>query len=185
MEPIEIVAQVIGLVAMAMNVLSYQQKSQKGVIGCQLLGSALFTVNFLLLGATMGAVLNGLGIVRALVYMHKERTKAHKLAWVFAFSAAFILSYVLTFTLFGKEPGTVNLIVEILPVIAMIATTISFRCKGAAAIRMFGIVSSPLWLTYNIINFSVGAICCEVLNLISILIGIIRFDISKGGKKDA
>ena len=87
-----------------------------------------------------------------------------------------ILSYILTFTAFGKEPTGFNLIVEFLPVIGMTATTISFRLSDAKAIRKYGLISSPSWLIYNIANFAIGAICCEVLSLISIVIGMIRLD---------
>ena len=76
-----------------------------------------------------------------------------------------------------------NLLIESLPVIGMILTTISFRFTEAKTIRRFGIFNSPMWLTYNIANFSVGAICCEVMNLISIVVGMIRFDIKKKSKK--
>ena len=36
MEPIEIIAQVVSIVAMAMNIISYQNKSQRAVITFQL-----------------------------------------------------------------------------------------------------------------------------------------------------
>ena len=44
------------------------------------------------------------------------------------------------------------------------------------AIRKYALISSPLWLIYNIANFSIGAIICEVLSLCSILVGMLRLD---------
>lgn len=172
----DLFAQIIGLFAMAFNILSYQRKTRLGVIGFQLIGSALFAVNFFLLGATVGALLNVLSAIRAVVFMNKERLRADHPAWLIGFTAAYLASYVLTFTAFGKEATAANLIAEFLPVIGMIATTISFRFTDAKAIRRFGLISSPCWLAYNLVTGSIGAICCEVLSLGSVLLGIWRLD---------
>lgn len=171
-----VAAQVVGLFAMAFNILSYQQKSRKGVITFQLAGSFLFCANFFMLGATVGGILNGIGAVRAIVFLNKDKLHADRLPWLLGFTAAYIVSYVLTFTVLGKEATAANLIIELLPVIGMIATTISFRYTDARTIRRYGLISSPSWLIYNIANFAIGAILCEVLSLCSIVIGMFRFD---------
>ena len=61
----------------------------------------------------------------------------------------------------------------------MTATTISYRLTDAKAIRRYGLISSPCWLVYNIANFSIGAILCEILSLGSIVLGILRLDKQK------
>ena len=180
-----IAAQIIGVLAMAFNIWSYQQKQQKYIIALQLFGSLLFTAHFFMLGAYMGGLLNAVGIVRALVFLYKDKLKSQHVLWLVAFILAYILSYFLTFTLFKKEFTLINSIVEILPVIGMTATTIAFRCKTAKSTRLLGLVSSPAWLIYNIVNLSIGAICCEVFSLISIIIGLIRLDKMKTGDYDA
>jgi len=172
----ELIAQVIGLAAMAFNISSYQRKSRMGVIGFQLWGSVLFALNFYLLGATVGAMMNVLSAVRAVVFLNREKFRANHPAWLVGFVAAFLASYVLTFTAFGKDATFKNLLVEFLPVIGMTATTISFRYTDAKTIRRFGLVSSPSWLIYNLFAGSLGAIACEVLSLGSILLGIWRMD---------
>lgn len=178
----ELIAQIIGLFAMAFNILSYQQKTRKDAIAFQLAGSALFAVNFFLLGAFVGAILNVISAIRAVVFIHKETLRADHPVWLIGFVITYLASYVLTFTLFGKEPAAVNFIVEFLPVIGMTATTISFRLTDAKAIRKYALISSPSWLVYNIANFAIGAICCEILSLCSIIVGIVRFD--RNGKTD-
>ena len=179
MKPIEIIAQLIGIAAMAFNILSYQQKTRTGAISFQLAGASLFAVNFFLLDAVVGGMLNVIGAIRSIVFLNKEKLHANHPAWFAGFTAAYLASYILTFTLFSKEPTAVNLIVEFLPVIGMVALTISYRLSDARAIRRFGLISSPSWLIYNISNLSIGAICCEVLSLGSIIIGILRLDRSQ------
>lgn len=175
----ELTAQIIGIFAMGFNILSYQQKTRSRAIAFQLGGALLFSVNFFMLGAIVGGILNVVAAIRAVVFLNKEKLKADRLSWLFGFTAVYMLSYVLTFTLFGKEATLVNLIVEFLPVIGMTATTVSFRLSDAKAIRRYGLISSPSWLVYNIANFSIGAIACEVLSLGSILLGMFRLDRNK------
>ena len=175
----DFIAQAIGIVAMLFNILSYQQKTSKGVIIMQLFGGALFSINFFMLGATVGGILNAIAVLRAIVFANKEKLRADNIAWLIVFVGLFVTSYVLTFTLFGKVFTLSSAVLELLPVIAMTATTISFRINTASVIRKYGLISSPSWLIYNICNFALGAIICEAVSLVSIFIGMIRFDIKK------
>lgn len=177
MTTFDLIAQAVGIVAMAFNILSFQQKTHKTVITFQLFGSILFAVNFFMLGATVGGILNLVGTLRAIVFMNREKLRADHIGWLIFFTILYISSYILTFTVFGREMTLFNGIIELLPVIAMTATTVSFRLQNARAIRLFGLLSSPSWLIYNIVNFAVGAIICEVLSLCSIVIGLFRYDI--------
>ena len=179
MLPLEIAAQAVSIVAMAFNIFSYQNKRQRGVILFQLFGSGLFAVSFFILGAFVGGLLNLIGVVRAIVFMNKEKLRTHHPLWLIGFVTVYLLSYLLTFTVFGKEPTAAHLIVEFLPVVGMTATTISFQREKAATVRRYGLISSPSWLVYNVVSGSLGAILCEVFSLISILIGIWRLDIQK------
>jgi len=176
MTPTEIIAQIIGIIAMAFNILSYQGKKQQTVIACQLAGGAFFAVNFLLLDATVGAILNVIAVIRAVVFLFKDKLRATHPAWFAGFCLSYIAVYVLTFTVLQKEPTPFNLIIELLPVIGMIALNIGFIKKTAGAVRKSGLVSSPAWLIYNIVAGSWGAIICETISLFSIVIGMLRHD---------
>ena len=81
MKPTEIAAQFIGIAAMAFNIFSYQRKSQKSVITFQLFSAAFFATNYFLLGAVIGGILNIIGIVRAVVFLFKEKLKADHIAY--------------------------------------------------------------------------------------------------------
>ena len=176
MTPIEIIAQISGIIAMVFNILSYQGKSKNTVIAFQLIGGMLFAVNFLMLGATIGGILNIIATVRAVIFLFKDKFKADHIAWLFAFATVYVLIYILNFTVLGKEPTVYNLVIEVLPVIGMLALNIGFRLKNAGGIRRCGLISSPAWLIYNIAVGSWGAIICEAFTLISIFIGMLRHD---------
>lgn len=177
----EMIAQGIGIVAMIFNILMFQNKTSKGAIAFQLIGASLFAVNFFMLGATVGGLMNIIAVVRNLVFLYRERLHADHPAWLAAFIAAYLGAYVLTFTVFGKEWNAANAVLEFLPVIAMTAATVSYRYEDAAVIRRYGLVASPTWLVYNSANVAIGAIVCESLSIASIVIGMLRLDREKKG----
>lgn len=176
MTPTEIIAQAFGLAAMVFNVLSYQGKKQSTVIAMQMCGSILFAVNYLMLGATVGGILNMICIVRAVVFLFKDKLRTDHPLWMVGFILTYIAVYVLSFTVFEKEVTVFNLIIEVLPVIGMVALTVGYRLKRAADVRKCGLISSPSWLIYNIAAGSWGATICEILALVSIVVGMFRHD---------
>lgn len=180
---IDYVAQAIGIVAMAMNIFSYQMKSKKGIIAMQFFGTMLFSVSFLMLGAYTGGLLNFIGMIRSAVFLNGERLNAKHPLWLVGFEAAYVASYVLTFAVFGKELSALNVVLEFLPLVGMTATTVSFRMNEARNVRALGLVSSPSWLIYNIFNKAVGGAVCEIVSLVSIIVGILRHDLKRTNVK--
>lgn len=176
MEIKDIIAQGIGILAMVFNILSYQGKKQKTVIALQLIGGALFAVNFWMIGAKIGGILNVIAVIRAVLFLFKDKVKADSIFWLIGFILSYIAVYVLTFTVFGTELTPWHLVRELLPVVGMTALSVGFRLKDAAGIRKCGLISSPAWLIYNIAVGSWGAIVCESLTLISIVVGMFRHD---------
>lgn len=145
----------------------------------QFFGASLFAVNMFMIGATVGGFLNLIGALRAIVYANKQKFHAENKLWLISFITLYIISYALTFTVFDKEATAVNLVVEFLPIIGMTASNFGFISTESKTVRKLGLISSPSWLTYNIVNFALGGIICEILCMISIIIGILRLDIKK------
>lgn len=170
-----IIAQIFGILGMTMNILSYQAKKQRNIILMQLLGSFLFVFNMYFLSAIMGCLLNFIGFIRAIVYSNKDKIKNLKIFNVI-FIILFVLSYLSVFLVFDTPLTLYNIVIEILPLIAMIATTIGFSKKSAASVRKFAFISSPSWLIYNCFNLSIGGILCEAFSLISVITAMIRLD---------
>ena len=175
----EITAQIFGIVGMICNIILYQQKTQKWVLIWQIFASTAFLFNYMLLGAMVGCLLNGLSVLRAVVFLFKKKTKANHIGWLIAFIITFVATYPLTFLVFGTEPTPKHLLIEVLPIIAMIVATVSLRLGSAKAVRFLGLFSSPLWLIYNCFSGSIGAVASEIFNLISMVVGIFRLDIGK------
>ena len=185
MEPIEIAGPAVGIVAMACNIFSYQQKRQSFLLLCQLMGGALFSVSFFLLGATVGGLLNLVATVRAVLFLFSKRLHTSHPLWLCGFILIYFALYVLGFTVFGIEPKPISFVIELLPVIGMTALSVAFMMADSRRVRQLGLISSPAWLIYNIYYVSVGAIVCEAVSLVSIFIGMLRHDKSAYKKSDA
>lgn len=179
MDTVRIVSQIIGFIAMAFAILSYQHKTGKGALVFQLICGLLFSIHLFMLNAISGALLNFVAFIRAILFLNKEKLKSDNNIWLAGFTLVYIILYIMSFTVFNMEPTAKNLIVEVLPVIGMIASTLGLRSHDAAKLRRFGLISSPTWIIYGIFNGSIGGVVSEVISLCSIFIGIIRFDIKK------
>lgn len=180
----EVLAQIIGFVAMGIAIVSFQQKSQRGIILLQMFSSFLWVINFVLLGGIAGALLNSVGVFRSLVFGNKQKFHADKVIWVWGFAATYLLMYVLTFTAFGKEPTAQNLLLEFLPVIGTTFNTIGYYSKKARTVRLLGLINSPMWLIYDAFAGSIFGVLTEVFCICSIVIGLVRFDLKKKGEPE-
>ena len=175
----ETIAQIIGIVGLFVNLIIFQQKKQDKVLILQFIATILWFSNFLLLGAYTGAILNGIGTLRALVYYFEKKTNAKSTLWLIVFTVMYTIPFILTFAVFGKTLNPANFIIEVLPVVAMVVETVGLKVGTPRAVRILRGIASPMWLVYNCFAGSIGAIIAEGLSLVSIGVGIIRLDIKK------
>ena len=167
----EIIGQIIGIIAATLAVISFQQKTHKYIVAFQLAANVAFILNFGLIGNTAGAILNGVALIRALVFVNKGRKWADNPLWLWFFCGLCIAAGWYTWTDWRT----------ILPTLGMICTTVAFWIKTPMYVRMMAFTSSPLWLVYNSISTppAIGGIVTEVVNMISIIIAIMRLDLKK------
>lgn len=179
----DIAVQVIGIAAMAMALLSFQQRTQKNIMRLQMAANVLFIIHYFLLGALIGGCMNAISLIRAGVYAQRQDKKwAASPVWIPIFIGAAAAMYVLAFCCFGIEWNVKNALVELLPVLGMVATTFAFRMEEAKWVRRLSLLNSPVWLAYNAINRSLGGFLTEAFTLISILVGYLRLDRERRAK---
>lgn len=164
--------QGLGFLGMGLNIVSYQAKRPQTITLIMLLGSTLFAVHFGLLGAYSGMLANIISAARNLYFTKANRTPK---AAFYVMAALSLASYAAAFAVFGKSPTLRNVILEVLPCVGCIALSYGMVRRTGNTIRLMGYISSPAWLIYNIFNFSVGGILCEVITLVSITVGLLRF----------
>lgn len=158
------IAQAVGIVGMALSILSFQCRENKRFFLMQAASGAMFAVNFLLLGSFTASVLNFINIFRGWVFGFAPARLKTPLAVVTG--AGYILSTVLTFD------GWLSLLV----LAAQLVGTAVMRTDNGKVIRTAQLAFvSPAWLTHNIICGSLGAILCEIFAITSTVVSLVRF----------
>lgn len=166
----EILIQAVGFVAVLFVFLSFQKNKRINILILMLVGLLIFTVYYVLLQAYIGAIMNLIEAGMVFVAYKKETQKwaQHKL-WPFVFIAVFIIAGILN----AKSW------VDFLPIAAQIMGTIAVWQTKPRAIRFIMLVPRPLWFTYNLTVGAYAGMVAEIIIFISVVIGIIRFDILK------
>ena len=169
--PLTAIAQCIGLLGLICTVGSLQFKTQKRISACLAIAGVFWTVHMLLLEAWAGAIMNGIGIVRAWVFMHRrDHAWARSKWWIAVF---FVLCA--GGAAFSAWQGDGWL--AIFPLCGMILTTVALSSDDPFRVRILTLCNNPFWLSYNIINGSVSGILNECMSITSAIVGMLRLDL--------
>lgn len=170
---IEFIAQAVGIIAMAINIFAVQFKKPRHLFICRMLSSALWGVNFLLLGSPTGAILNIVNIIRS-IFLLNPKTTTKPFLWItlvlYGIAGLLTLEYTLS----------VLMVVQIFIIVAQWVDSVGMWTNNFRNIRycqLFAI--SPTWLVHNILVFSIGGIITEVFTIISTIIAMLRFRTGK------
>ena len=160
---------IIGLVAVTVFLLSFQQKTRGRIIAFNATSRALYILQYLLLGALSGAVLDVLGIAASLLagFKNHPKMKRYMRFLIPLLYAAFILSGILTYTGF----------LDLFALAGVMLHTGAFFLEDEKKIRILSLVGSPFWLVYNLTSLAIGSAIGDLLSICSIGIAIYRYDI--------
>lgn len=162
-----VIAQAIGFLAVASFILSYQAKSNRTLFLCQTAGSALFCLQFFLLGAASGCLSLAVNILRGMLLM-----KYNDWAWVRWKGMAVILCGVYGAILLLTWAGPLSL----LAFAASAVSTMGYWQNNARTIRLSNLLcTSPCWLVYDLFIHSWGGVLSEAITIVSILASGFRF----------
>lgn len=158
-------AQWLGVIAIILSFVGYQNKASKRVFFFQILTSFLWSVQLLLLGAYTGMVLNVLGLIRS-VFLYRNDTR-----WGQSRISMWVMTAAMAVGGIVSWQGWVS----ILPTAAMVAGTPLLWTRRDKVVRaaQVGFIS-PLWLIHNYIMQSVPGVLTELLTMISVVITMIR-----------
>ena len=160
--------QGIGFLALFFVILSFQKRERQALLWVMLMGLLLFVAHFSLLNAWTGSFMNLIEVGIVFVSFKKDAVVwAQWRFWSHIFIFAYIIAGFITFK-------TVS---DILPVIAQIFGAVAVWQKNPHAIRFIMLIPRPLWFIYNFIVGSYAGMVTEVFILLSVVVGIIRFDI--------
>ncbi len=174
----DIWANAVGLVALSFFLLSYLQKKRSNILLFNLISRVLYVVQYVMLGAFSGAVLDVAGAAATLL-AHKKSS---------GFIKKHLKLVIILINLFIVGAGIYVMIATkdnfgFLPILGVMLHTNAFWIDDEKKIRRISILGSPFWLAYNFISTAYFSCVGDALSIISLGISMYRYD-RKKSKKD-
>ena len=176
-ETLNIIGQCLGIIAFAIFFLSYQVKDAKKLLLIQTIGTATLCVQYVLIQADSGWMLNIVCIIRNIIYYNRNKAIFGKKIFSYKF-----IPYALAALMVGIGIVSWQGWYSILIIVGLAINTVCLSLPDAQKIRKSVLVTCPLVLLYNILitPMSIGGIINESVSITSALIGIIRLRSAKG-----
>lgn len=170
MGPLEIIAQCLGVIGIALGFFIYLSKIRTRIILCKFISDVVWFFNYLFLGAYTGAILNLIAMGRETVFYNREKHRwaSHRI-WLYIFLLLTLISPILEWV----EAGAF-LWIPLCPAVGSMFAVVSFYSKKPRLMRYMGYCAQILWLAYSIGIGNVTASISSSLILLSAVIGNIR-----------
>ena len=185
-----IIPQIVGITGTVLYILCFQMKHRLGIIIMNATSRVLFVIQYCLLGAFAGAILDILGISAAFVAAKKDKPffKRHS-RLIFGLTVAVIvlggaLSVFLAFKASTGEVTPLAVILSILPTIGVLLHSSAFFLSEERKIRILSFIGSPFWFVYNTASKAYGSSVGDVLSMASIISAMIRYRKKEKEEKD-
>ena len=165
------IAFVVGIMAVTLYFLGYLQKKRKNIIFLNVSSRILYIIQYILLGAFEGAVLDVAGAVSSVLAQKKDTPfiKKHIKAVVIAINLIIVISGLFLY----------KNIFSLLPIVGVLLHTGAFWIDDEKRKRQVSLLGSPFWLVYNFVSQAYGSCIGDILSIISILTSMIRYDFKK------
>ncbi len=189
MSTIEIIAQVIGVIAILANIYAVQKNTHFKIMFYKTAGSLLFALQYFLLGAYTGMAMDIIGSARNIVFAERVKKKKSTTPYIIFFAIlTFILGGITILLSWQKSIDNMNkwsqlfsiklllvILMSILSIFAKIISCISYGIDSPHIIRILNLVSSVCWIFYNFTFWSITGVLNEILVISSIIIAEFRF----------
>lgn len=157
------IGQAIGLVAIAVSYLIYQQKSRGKMVAVKLVTDFLWVAHHLAILSYPAAATTSVSVFRELLFLPQKSIRYRKFL-VPLFSLFFLGAAFLAWRDFFS----------IFPAIASCLTTVAFGSNRVKIIRLFTLCASVSMMTYAVHYFSLPTIINETLVQSSIIIAFAK-----------
>ena len=169
----EIIGQIFGILSTVMTCISYQCNTKQRILAVQSLSVVCICVNYLLLGATAGFVLNIVCLVRNVIFYFQREGSRYQLV------SGILLALALGFCGAFSWDGPISLLM----IVALAANTVVLSFGKPQPLRISIFFTSTMVLLYNVYFMSIGGILNECVAILSAAVGLIRFCKQRKGER--
>lgn len=166
-----ILAQVIGLIASIIMIGAIQVKSKKNLyLILNIIAKTLYGINFIILGAYSGTITQAIGLVITIVaYVYTKKSSV---------VPKFLTIIFIIVTLIGGI-FTYNNIYSLMAIGCGITYALIVASKNMKNIRKLNLIQAFLWIIYNFVVKAYTSSISSAFVFVSTLIAIFRYDILK------
>ena len=165
----KLIGEIIGVVALIESFFIYLSNDRKKILRLKGVSDALWAVNYFMIGAFTGGVLNMLMVFREFVFYHRlEKKWAQSRLWMYFFCMICFASPVIEFI----KTGTFA-ILPLLPACGSVAAVFGFYDKNPTRIRILNFVTAIPWLIYNVYTQNITSTISGIVAICSIILGMV------------
>jgi len=167
-----IIVQILGLITLAVFVISLQQSKKENFLLFQVIGTFLFIVQYILTDRYTGAILFSIVLIRGMVYyFYKKKGLAPSLKIMLMFQAALGVAAVLSWQ-------------DVFSAFALVATatkTWGTWQDNMPRLRASSMLAQVCMVVYNLSAAMFTGAVTEGFTLVSTAVAIRRYDVRKKG----
>lgn len=162
-----ILAQLLGVIALIILVISFQKDDRKSLLKHQIFSSIFFALQYLCLNAITGFLMSIMTAIRNLIFS-KYNNKVPIIYLTIILISMIVLSII-----------SFDGIISILPTTAVIIYSIAVWYGKLKFIRIIEVISCTLFIIYNIKVLAISGLVSCLIELTSAIVAIYKFDIKK------
>ncbi len=165
-----IIAQIVGGAAVALYLLSFQLKQRRHIVLTTCVSNVLYVVQYCLLGASSGAVLDIIAAVSSFFAGKKNAPRFRKYAKLAAVLTVLLIVSVGTVLAVIQQKGIV-----VFSIIGALFQTGGLWFQNEQTIRKMALCGAPFWLIYNFLSQAYGAALGALLTIVSTAVALWRY----------
>ena len=166
MDYVFIIAQLIGLVALFFSLKSFLQNSKEKYIIDSIITAIFNGIHYFLLSAYSGFIIKIIALVREILLYKREKNKKYdKIILFILIMILYVITGIFTFN---------NNIINLLPIICATTYFVAEWFGSIIAIKILALITTVLWLIYNIAFLSITGAIYNVITIIVLMYALIN-----------
>ena len=164
-ELVYIIGQILGIIAVVLGFISFQQKTQLRIIIFECVTALVFSAHYLLISAPTAVALNLLSVFICIFLAVRNKRQGENKIGVAVCSFLIAISGILTW----------ENIYSVFLITGLVLHIISLSFSNPQNTRRAMLIKAPLCIVYNLAVASMGGIVFECAVLVSAVVGLIKY----------